>query len=203
MKILPFFIIAEQSSGVITLLHFVTYLFICLLFWKASCCCTIQHMNINNSLQSLSCPYFLKRFKTAWSPRFLEMWNIIIRMPTKHSFFLTAWKARGEALHESRKKNVISYIMFRIKTHHHLSWSSLSLLTLSSSLNITTNVTPGLFSATLRELDTDALRRLDFFSPEFQSISNKGAAKLPVMCAALTLWSIIPSALIWLITLQD
>lgn len=31
-----------------------------------------------------------------------------------------------------------------------------SLLTLSSSLNITTNVTPGLFSTTLRELDTDA-----------------------------------------------
>lgn len=63
--------------------------------------------------------------------------------------------------------------MFWIKTHHHLRWSSLSLLTLSSSLNITTNVTPGFFSATLRELDTDALHRLDFFPLNFKVSATK------------------------------
>lgn len=33
-----------------------------------------------------SSAYGEKRFQTVWSPQFLEMWNIIILMPTKRSF---------------------------------------------------------------------------------------------------------------------
>lgn len=56
------------------------------------------------------------RFQTAWSPQFLEIRNIIILMPTKRSFFLTAWKAWGEARHENQ------FSCFGLK--HHLCWSS-------------------------------------------------------------------------------